>query len=155
EMNDPESVPSDIKARIPTRTITTLKKRLADLNFEVKNLGLLDLSKDVPDDATVVLALAPTVPLQPAEWASLERYLDGGGHLMIALDPTGDPSLGPLEGKLAVKMLPGHLTDEANFLPMRHTLSDRRTVLTNQFSAHASITVLSRSTERPLILNDA
>jgi hypothetical protein len=155
EMTDPDSIPADLKGRVPQRTVTVLKKRFADLNFESKNLGLLDLAKDVPDDATVVVAMAPSVPLQPAEWASLERYLDGGGHLLFALDPTGDTSLGPLEGKLAVKMLPGHLTDEANFLPVRRTLSDRRTVLTNQFSAHASITVLSRSTERPLILNDA
>ena len=155
EMNDPESVPADIKARVPQRTVTVLKKRLADLNFESKNIGLLDLAKDVPDDATVVFVLAPVVPLQQAEWAALERYLDGGGHVLFALDPAGNPSLGPLEGKLAVKMLPGHLTDESNFLPVRRTMSDRRTVLTNQFSAHASITVLSRSTERPLILNDA
>ena len=155
EMNDPDSTPADIKSRIPQRTVTILKKRFADLNFEIKNLGLLDLSKDVPDDATMVVAMAPSVPLQAAEWASLERYLDGGGHLLIALDPTGNTSLGPLEGKLAIKMLPGHLTDEANFLPMRRTVSDRRMVLTNQFSAHASITVLSRATDRPLILNDA
>jgi hypothetical protein len=155
EINDADSIPPQLKTRIPQRSTTVLKKRLADLNYEVKNLGLLDLAKDVPDDATVVLALAPSVPLQPAEWAALERYLDRGGHLMYALDPAGDASLGPLEAKLALKMVPGHLTDETQFLPMRRTMSDRRAILTNQFSAHASTTALSHTTERPLILNDA
>jgi hypothetical protein len=155
EINDPDSVPTEFKGRIPQRSTTVFKKRLADLNYEVKFLSLLDLAKDVPDDATVVIALAPSVPLQSAEWASLDRYLDRGGHLLFALDPTAGASLGPLEGKLAVKMVPGHLTDEVEIVQVRRTMSDRRMVLTKQFSAHASITVLSRTTDRPLILNDA
>ena len=68
EINDPDSVPAEIKARVGQHATTVFKKRLADLNYEVKNLGLLDLAKDVPDDATMVVALAPAVPLQPAEW---------------------------------------------------------------------------------------
>ncbi len=155
EINDPDSVPADIKARVGQHATTVLRKRFADLNYEVKNLGLLDLAKDVPDDATIVVVLAPAVPLQPAEWAALERYLDRGGHLLLALDPNASPSLGSLEGKLAIKMLPGHLTDEEKFVPLRRTLSDRRAVLTNQFSAHASTTTLSRNPDHPVIFNDA
>lgn len=155
EINDPESVPAEIKARVGQHATTVFKKRLADLNYEVKNLGLLDLARDVPDDATIVIALAPAVPLQPAEWAALERYLDRGGHLLLALDPNASISMGSLEGKLAIKMLPGHLTDEEKFVPLRRTLSDRRAVLTNQFSAHASTTTLSRNPDHPVILNDA
>ena len=155
EINDPESIPAEYKARIPQRATTVFKKRLSDLNYEVKNLGLLDLAKDVPDDATVVIVLSPAVPLQPAEWAALERYLDRGGHLLLALDPTGNTGMGPLEGRLALKMLTGHLTDEEKFVPVRRTMSDRRAVLTNQVSAHASTTTLSRNADRPLVLNDA
>ena len=157
EYNDPESVPAELKGRIGQHGVTQFKRRLADLNYEVKNLGLLDLAKDVPDDATIVIALAPSLPLQPVESAALERYLDRGGHLLLALDPNGSAALGPLEGKLAVKMLAGHLTDEdqKNFARMRGTLTDRRAVLTNQFSGHASTTSLSRTPDRPLIFNDA
>jgi hypothetical protein len=155
EINDPDSVPADIKARVGQKATTVLRKRLADLNYEIKNLGLMDLAKDVPDDATIVVALAPAVPLQPAEWAALERYLDRGGHLLLALDPNANPSLGALEGKLALKMLSGHLTDEEKFVPLRRTLSDRRAVLTTQFSGHASTTTLSRNPDHPVIFNDA
>jgi hypothetical protein len=155
EINDPESVPAEIKARVGQHATTVFKKRLADLNYEVKNLGLLDLAKDVPDDATIVVALSPAVPLQAAESAALERYLDRGGHLLLALDPNSYTGLGTLEGKLAIKMLPGHLTDEEKFVPLRRTLSDRRWVQTNQFSAHASTTALSRNLDHAMVFNDA
>jgi len=154
ELNDPDSVPAELKN--PDRTTTVLKKRLSDLNYEIRNLGLLDLARDIPDDATVVIALAPIVPLQPGEWASLVRYLDRGGRLLLALDPKGDIGMGPLEGKLALRMMTGHLTDEEKFLPRLRQLQDRQTALTNQFSSHASTTSLSRgAADRPLIFSDA
>jgi hypothetical protein len=155
EINDPESVPAELKGRVVERRTTVLKKRLADLNYEVKNLGLIDLARDVPEDATVVIALAPSLPLQPAEWAALVRYLDRGGRLLLALDPKGDPGMGPLEAKLALKMVPGSLTDEVAFLPQRGMMTDRRFVITNQFSAHASTTAMSRSVDKGLVLIDA
>ena len=46
------------------------------------------------------------MPLQPAEWDALDRYLDKGGRLLIALDPKADPRSGALEGKLGVKFNP-------------------------------------------------
>jgi hypothetical protein len=155
EINDPESMPAEFKGRIPERRTSVFKKRLADNNFEVKNLSLLDLSKDVPEDATIVMAMAPSVPLQPGEWAALDRYLERGGRLFYALDPKAEPGLGPLEAKLGVKLIPGDLTDEVSFLPQRGMMTDRRFVITTQFSAHASTTQLSRSVDKGLILIDS
>jgi hypothetical protein len=156
EITDPDSMPAEQKGRVPERHTTVFKRRLSELNYEVKNLGLIDLSRDVPEDATVVIGMAPSVPLQPAEWAALARYLDRGGHLFLALDPKGEGSMGELEAKLALKMTPGDLTDESSYLPQRGLMTDRRFVITNQFSAHASTTSLSRtSADRGLILIDA
>lgn len=155
EINDRESVPSELKTKVPERRITAFKRALAENNYESKNLGLVDLARDVPDDANIVIVLAPSIGLEPAEWASLERYLDRGGRLMYALDPTSEPSMGPLEGKLGVKMVPGSLTDEVQFLPQRGVRSDRRFAITNQFSSHASITTLSRTVDKGLVLIDA
>ncbi len=155
ELNDPESIPVDLKGRVPERRTTKFKQQLGDLNYDVKDLGLIDLAKDVPSDATIVVLLAPTLPLQDAEWAALGRYLDKGGRLLVALDPMADPSLGSLEGKLGVKLNPGHLTDEQAFLPQRGTPADRRYAITTQFSAHASTTTLSRTVDKGLILIDA
>ncbi|HEY4177152.1 MAG TPA: Gldg family protein [Kofleriaceae bacterium] len=157
EINDPDSVPPDIKGKIPDRRTTVFKKRLGELNYEVKDLGLMDLTSDVPDDATVVIILAPTVPLQEAEWNSLARYLDRGGRVMIAMDPKAQMSMGPLEQKLGVRMAPGDITDDdpKHFLPTRGGPADRRWAITSQFSAHASTTQLSRSVDKGLVLIDA
>ncbi len=155
EMTDLDSIPPELKGRVPERRTSVFKKRLGDLNYEVKDLGLIDLAKDVPDDATVVILLAPTVPLQPAEWAAISRYLDKGGRFLVALDPKSEGSLGELEGKFGVKYIPGSLTDDQAFLPQRGTAADRRFAITTQFSAHASTTALSRSVDKGLVLIDS
>ncbi|HEU0036674.1 MAG TPA: Gldg family protein [Kofleriaceae bacterium] len=154
EANDPESIPSELRGRIDSKT-TKLKQRLGELNYEVKELGLIDLAKDVPDDATVVLVLAPTSPFQDAEWAALDRYLQKGGRLMVALDPKSSPELGALQGRLGVKMVPGHLTDDVAYLPQRGSPADKRIAITTQFSAHAATTALSRAVDKGLVLIDA
>jgi hypothetical protein len=152
EITDPDSIPPDLKGRVPERRTSVFKKRLGDLNYEVKDLGLIDLAKDVPEDATIVIMLAPTVPLLPAEWAALTRYLDKGGRLLVAMDPKADPSLGELEGKLGLKFNPAAVTDDQAYLPQRGTPADRRFAITTQFSAHASTTALSRSVDKGLVL---
>ncbi|HEX4421300.1 MAG TPA: Gldg family protein [Kofleriaceae bacterium] len=147
ELNDRDSMPAELKGTIPDRQVTLFKRRLTDLNFEVKNLGALDLAKEVPDDATMVVVFGPTVPLSEGEWDTLSRYLDRGGRLMLILDPLGAGSLGPLEAKLGVKMVPGHLSDDRVFLSSGRgagKVADYRRTVTNQFSPHPSTTSLSR-----------
>jgi hypothetical protein len=93
----------------------------------------------------MVMLFGPTIPLQDAEWAALGRYLDRGGRVLIALDPTGEGGMGVLEGKLGVKFNPGILTDDQSHIPISRTIYDRRFTGTSQFSAHASTTGLSRA----------
>ena len=155
EINDPDSVPPELKGRVPERRTTKFKSQLADRNYEVKELGLIDLAKDVPDDATIVIVLAPVIPLQDAEWAALARYLDRGGRLLLALDPKSEPSMGVLEGKLGLKYNPLPLTDDQAHLPQRGTPADKRFAITTQFSAHGSTTSLSRTVDKGLVLIEA
>jgi hypothetical protein len=153
EFTHSESLPPEMKHM--ERRSSEFKRVLGALNYEVKELGLIDLAKEIPEDATVVIVPGPAVGLQAGEWSSIERYLDRGGRVMIVLDPTGAPSMGSLEGRLGLRMLPGHLVDDQQYLPQRGTASDRRFVITTQFSAHASTTSLSRSGGKGLVLIDA
>jgi hypothetical protein len=156
ELNDPDSIAPEKKGRVQERRTTALKKRLTDLNYEAKELGLIDLaSTGVPDDATVVLMLAPTSPLDPTELAAIDKYLEKGGRLLVALDPRAEATLGALEGRLGVTFDPGPLTDDKAHLRQRRDLSDRRWAITTQFSAHASTTTLSRSVDKGLLLIDS
>ena len=57
EITDPDSIPPELKGKVPERRTTVFKKRLGELNYEVKDLGLMDLAqgrarrRDGRDDA--------------------------------------------------------------------------------------------------------
>jgi len=148
EMTDPDSLDPSLRGKVPERRTSLLKRKLGDLNYEIKELGLVDLATNVPEDATIVMMLAPSQPLQEAELAALARYLDRGGKMLVALDPRGANELGALEPRLGVAMKKGYLTDDRAFLPQQGTMADRRWPFTTQFSAHASTTTLSRTADK-------
>jgi len=154
EFTDPGSAPEEMK--FMERKSAEFKRVLGALNYEVKELGLIDLARDVPEDATLVVVADPTTPPQPGEWDTLGRYLDRGGRVMVLLDPQSPATaLGALEGRLGVRMAPGHLVDDREFMPQRMTASDRRFAITTQFSAHASTTGLSRSGGKGMVTIDS
>jgi LPXTG-motif cell wall-anchored protein len=156
EINDWDSVPSDLRGAVLERRTTFLKKRLGELNYEVKELGLVDLIQGVPEDAAIVGVFAPSQPLTPEELAALDRYVDKGGRIMIALDPRGNGSvLGPLEGRLGVKFNRAAITDDKFMYRQLGTPADRRWAVTTQFSAHSSTTTLSRSVDKGLLVVDS
>lgn len=143
ELNHPESVPSGVL--VPIRRTTVLRKELGDLNYEVKDLTLGDLSKDVPADAALVIVLRPTLLFTTQEFAALERYLQKGGKLLYAVDPIGEQNLGPLEARLGVKAIPGgRLTDDVNHYVVRQNNTDRRYTGSTQYAAHATTTSMAR-----------
>jgi hypothetical protein len=144
EITDPESVPAELKGRVMERSMTKFRARLAELNYEIKDLTVMDLARDVPSDATMVIILGWSVPLQGAEWEALDRYLTRGGRMLIAPDIKGEPSMGSLEGRLGLKMAQGELLDDQSFMPQRGSPTDRRFVMTTQFTSHATTTAVSR-----------
>jgi ABC-type uncharacterized transport system len=154
EITNPDSLPPSLKGKVPERHTTVFKQRMGQLNYEVKDLGFSDLIRGVPDDATMVIMLAPAVGLQDLEWDALSKYLDKGGRILIAMDPKADPSLGSLEHKIGLKFNPLPLTDDQVYLQQRGSPAERRFVVTTQFSAHPSTTSLSRAA-KGLVLVEA
>jgi gliding motility-associatede transport system auxiliary component len=155
EMNDPASIDPALRAQIPARTIQVLRMRLADDQYTIKELPPFDLAKGVPDDADVVMVLAPAQPLRPEELDALGAFLDKGGNLFFALDPRGTAGLGSLEGHLGVAFDPTPIVDDTNYYHRRGGDADKRLAVTTQFSAHPSTTSLSRSTRGELLLIDS
>ena len=69
---------------------------LTNENYSVEPL-LLATVGDVPEDADAVVVGGPTRPILPQEEAALERYLMGGGSLLVMVDPNANTNLyGPL-----------------------------------------------------------
>lgn len=70
------------------RSFQVARTILQKQNYTVRDLGLAQgLASDVPEDADVVLVLGPTVAFTNEELGALKRYVDRGGHLLLALDP--------------------------------------------------------------------
>ncbi|MEE4272825.1 MAG: GldG family protein [Thermoanaerobaculales bacterium] len=67
------------------RSLTMLANALRKENMETESVNLL--SGEVPADVDVVVIAGPTTPYTEAEVAALNAYLDGGGRLVVALDP--------------------------------------------------------------------
>jgi hypothetical protein len=149
EINDPDSLPEELRSKLPDAKATVIKSMLQAQNYEVKNLGLMDgLGQEIPEDATMVLALGPRTPFLEEELAALDRYLARGGHLLIALDPKSDAVLGPLESRVGLHFDKTSLLDDKNFVAARGP----RWAITNQFSSHASITSLSKAASNEGVL---
>lgn len=76
------------KPEAGVRSAQVARTLLQRQNYTLKDLGLgQGLASDVPEDAEVVLVLGPTSPFATEELASLKRYADRGGRLLIALEP--------------------------------------------------------------------
>jgi len=70
------------------RTANIAKLLLQKQNVTVKDLGLgQGLGSDVPADADAVVVLGPSDSFSAQEIASLQRFADRGGHMLLALDP--------------------------------------------------------------------
>jgi ABC-type uncharacterized transport system involved in gliding motility auxiliary subunit len=73
---------------------------LGSENFKVDLLVLLQ-QQTVPADATVVVVAGPTIDLFPPEIDALRKYLQGGGKILLMLDPPEKVDAPPLTNLIA------------------------------------------------------
>ncbi len=137
------------------RTAKNIKRLVESQNYAAKDLGLVQgLASAVPEDAAMVIVLGPSQAFQPAEVAALKAYFERGGRLLLALDPDFKVDLAPLAAAVGLTWKPTLLaTDDArHFYPLRHNDSDHTILLTNRFSSHASVSSLSKVSQRTAIV---
>ena len=138
ELNDTLSTTSRANRELRGTSMTT--RLLSGMNYDQKGLGLQNgLGQKVPDDAALVAVLGPQTPFLPEELATLDRYLAGGGRLLLALDPDTQFELGPLEQRLGITFQKVELADEEQHLRQRDVPSDNRLILTDRFSNYGAI----------------
>lgn len=142
EMND---VPDPTEGR----SANGIRKLFESQNYSVRDLGLAQgLGHEIPKDATIVAVLGPARPFLPGEVATLKKYAEGGGHLLLALDPDPKIDLDPLADIAGLSFQPVVLANEKIHLRRRFNDSDRTILVTNRFSSHASVSTLSRNSSR-------
>lgn len=84
--------------------------------------------KDVPDDALALVIAGPTAPLLDGEVDAIRRFADGGGRLIVMLDPATESGLEPLLSSWGVDLLPGVIIDPESQEPLW--------AFTQEFSQH-------------------
>ena len=72
-------------------SLASIHQNLSKQNYEFEELTLAQ--KDIPSDAALVVVAAPEKSLFPEEVASLKRFLDKGGSLLVFLEPYQDGGL--------------------------------------------------------------
>ncbi len=143
EVNDQASV-GPLANKDPNVGTQLIKKILGVLNYQVKDLGRSELLADVPEDATILLVMAPRTPFMDDELASIDRYLAHGGSALFVLDPMREFTLGSLEGRLGVHFDPTRLADDKRPRRSRGGRADNILLQVTDFSSHASVTSMSR-----------
>ncbi|MSP25483.1 MAG: hypothetical protein EXR75_10030 [Myxococcales bacterium] len=131
------------------RSAEIVKQLIEMQNYGVKNLGLGDgLGSAIPDDAAVVLVLGPTTAFAEAEVETLRRYADGGGKLLLALDPESQAAHGPLAAIAGIDWQPALVVSEKPTVRMTGGPGDKKVLASNSFSSHASVSTLSKEQSR-------
>jgi hypothetical protein len=137
--------------------IRELRNALLDQGHEVRDLGPADgLATEVPREASLVMIVGPTKAFLPEEIASLQRFLDRGGRLFVALDPEGGVDLHELLDPTGVKVTLTMLANDQVYARRVHQDSDRTNLVTAFYSSHPSVSTLSREGRNaPVVLPGA
>ena len=137
--------------------IRDLRTALQDQGHEVRDLGPAEgLAADVPKEATLVMVLGPTKPFLPEEIAALQRFLDRGGRIFLALDPDGGVDMHELLEPTGIKVPLKMLANDQIFARRTHQDSDRTNLVSAFYSSHPSVSTLSREGRNaPVVLPGA
>jgi ABC-type uncharacterized transport system involved in gliding motility auxiliary subunit len=119
--------------------------------LERTNLNVADwssLGKDaLPADASVIVVAGPKVAFLPPEVGALQKYAEGGGRILLMLDPVlpepaappADLGFGTFLSSYGLKLGNDIVIDPANAVPM----VGPETVIANDFGAHPIVRSLS------------
>jgi ABC-type uncharacterized transport system involved in gliding motility auxiliary subunit len=111
----------------PTRGLSLLEGFLKERGFTLKELDLTRVTA-VPENAAMILALAPQAALAPAEVEKLRRYMsDRHGRMLLTLEPGRKHGLNDLlfdwgilvEDHVAVDVDPNYRSQEGDMI-VRH-----------------------------------
>lgn len=139
--------------RAPVGSLRTLLQRLG---YEVRTLGVgQGLGQKVPGDAALVLITGATEKFLPEEVSTLVDYLNQGGHVFVALDPSAAQTAADLAPVLkvgGVKYNPQVLCNDDVYLVRTRKSSDKANVVSQSFSSHVSVTTLARNAGRASVV---
>jgi hypothetical protein len=137
--------------------IKVLRDMLVDQTYDTRTLSAADgLLPDVDKGVTMVAIIGPQRAFLPDELASLSRFIDRGGRLLLALDPEFGVDFHEVLGPLNLTYKAEQLVNDQAFATRTHTPVDRLNLVTATYTSHPSVTTLQRLGGRaPIILPGA
>lgn len=137
-----------------------LKKLIESLNSKTKKLGIAEgLTKEVPSDAALVVIPGPTSAFLPEEAHALAAYVQGGGSLLLLLDPKLPSSehdvhgsLEPLLAALGVTVGSHEVMNDKAYVKSSNTEADHAFLYSTSFGNHKSVKTLSGARGKAALL---
>lgn len=142
--------------------IRVLETLLRNQNISPKRIDTL--FKDVPEDAAALAIIGPSAGFAPQEIDTLKRYIDRGGHLLLALDldkgseksaeiaSTDQSGLIAILKDMGVSYHPQLLVNDRDYVANSRSKIDRFFLYTNVFGSHAAVKTLTRNEEKLSLL---
>jgi hypothetical protein len=126
--------------------IAVLRDGLMDQTYDVRSVNAADgLMNEVPKGITMLAIIGPRTPFQPEEYAAINRYIDGGGRVLIALDPENKVDMHEVLQPLNLEFKAEPLANEQAYARrLEQKISDRANLVTATFSASPSVSTLQR-----------
>ncbi|NNL65259.1 MAG: hypothetical protein HKP30_03350, partial [Myxococcales bacterium] len=96
-----------------------LREALVTEGYVLKSLVTL-AAREIPEDADALLVIAPQRPLHETARASIVRFVEGGGRLVVLLEPGRDAGLAELVAGFGIESRP-ELVVDARFADLEGT----------------------------------
>ncbi|HEV3411107.1 MAG TPA: Gldg family protein [Puia sp.] len=93
----------------------TFRYALVNQGFDMDTISLND--REIPGDIAALVIADPRTNFTPAALAKIQKYIDGGGNLLIAGEPGKQNILNPLIQPLGVQMMDGLLIQKSKDFP--------------------------------------
>ena len=140
----------------PLRIMATFETLLRSQNYRARRLTAL--FQDVPPETKILGIIGPQTGFTGEETAALQRYLDRGGRLLIALDIdradqisgtiTSEDELPKFLAKNGLRFDPRPITHDERFVTSSRQKSDRYFIFSNNFTDHPAISTLKTNPDR-------
>ena len=99
------------------RAITNLKtfrNSLLNQGFDVDTISLE--TAEIPADLSALVLADPKTPLSPLAHSKLQKYIDGGGNLLITGEPGKQSMINPLLQQFGVQLMEGAIVQQSKDL---------------------------------------
>lgn len=129
--------------------VTWVRKQLEAWQFRLEPFGLGQGSaSEVPEDASLIVILGPELPFLDAEFRVLERAIARGTRVLLALEAERyDGQLDPLLARLGLSFDSTLLANARSHVELSRTPADRLLLWTSDYSAHPSVTTMTRNSQ--------